>query len=686
MRVNLLLFVSVMLTALAASLFAATEAVDVIEARSAAAVESALAERDIGWASADIDGLKVILSGTAPDEAARFAAIRAVGTVVDAARVVDRMEVAAASVIAPPRFSVEILRNGDGISVIGLLPAEADRDRLLREIERMADGAVVTDLMETADFPAPDSWDAATRFGLSALARLPRSKISIAPGRVAIVAMARDQPARQALTATLTAEVPAGIALDLDISAPRPVITPFTLRLVLDAAGARFDACTAGSAEGLATILAAAREIGIDDADCPIGLGAPSPDWPAAVVAGVTALGRLGEGTLTFSDTDVSLVGTGHLAREAFEREVGSLEAALPAGFSLTAVLPRPEGAEAGDGPPNFTATRSPEGLVQLRGRVGDATAKAALASFAIARFGTDAVADGTRIGSGLPEGWAPRTIAALDALTLLHNGSVVVDPDRVTVRGQTGLQQARAEIARRLSAMLGEGADFDIAVSYERRYDPSLNLPTAETCVARINAALDASQITFAPGSDRIEDSAAKTLDAVAGILRECRDVEMTLEIGGHTDSQGRESMNLKLSQERAEAVLNALRDRRAPTARISARGYGEAFPIADNGTPEGREANRRIEMRLIAETGDAGTADEALPAAPAEAAPAGTAPAEAAHDREHAAAAGEGNGSGADTGGGNGNGNGNGDGGGNGDGDVLVGGGAEGETHEQN
>ena len=71
-------------------------------------------------------------------------------------------------------------------------------------------------------------------------------------------------------------------------------------------------------------------------------------------------------------------------------------------------------------------------------------------------------------------------------------------------------------------------------------------------------------------------------------------------MEIAGYTDSQGREEMNLSLSQERADAVLTALMSRRILTSGITARGFGEADPIADNDTEEGREANRRIEFRF--------------------------------------------------------------------------------------
>ena len=125
------------------------------------------------------------------------------------------------------------------------------------------------------------------------------------------------------------------------------------------------------------------------------------------------------------------------------------------------------------------------------------------------------------------------------------------------------------------------------------------MGLPTPTQCVSRINDVLEVRQITFEPGEATIDGDARGTLDQMADLLKKCDTVPM--EIGGHTDSQGREEMNLQLSQSRAEAVLAALQGRRVPTANLIARGYGEAEPIADNGTEAGREANRRIAFTLL-------------------------------------------------------------------------------------
>jgi OOP family OmpA-OmpF porin len=409
----------------------------------------------------------------------------------------------------------------------------------------------------------------------------------------------------------------------MELSAPRPVITPFTLRFLIDGEGARFDACSADTEAARTRILAAAVAAGAQGKiDCTLGLGVPSPRWADAVAAGVSAMAELGAGSLTFSDADVSLVAADSVTQGDFDRVVGELQRALPDLFSLTAVLTPKAEADATDGPAEFTATLSAESGLQLRGPLPDGTVRTVVESFAVARFGADRVYNATRLDGDLPGGWSVRVLAALQALAELSSGSVMVQPDQVAIRGQTGSAGASAEIARLFAAELGEGAKFDIAVTYVERLDPTADLPTPEECVREINLILAAEKIVFAPGSAEIPGESISTLDAIATALKDC--AEVPIEIGAHSDSQGRDEMNLRLSQERADAVLNGLMARRVLTANIRAVGYGETRPIADNGTEEGREANRRIEFTLIAQEvdGAAPTEDSAADGEDAEAA----------------------------------------------------------------
>jgi OmpA-OmpF porin, OOP family len=70
-------------------------------------------------------------------------------------------------------------------------------------------------------------------------------------------------------------------------------------------------------------------------------------------------------------------------------------------------------------------------------------------------------------------------------------------------------------------------------------------------------------------------------------------------LEFGGHTDAQGDNAYNLQLSQQRAEAVISWLKANKATVTNLSAKGYGETEPVADNSTETGRALNRRVEIK---------------------------------------------------------------------------------------
>ncbi len=572
-----------------------------VEASALTEISLVLSQSGHDWAEVAVDGLQVTLFGTAPDEATRFAALSEAGSIVDASRIQDTMEVEATAAIAAPDFTIEILKNDDGLSLIGLVPVESDATTIVERALAVAGTEKATDLLESADFAPPPGWERALSFGLGALDALPRSKVSIAPGRVSITAVAKDTEDRRRIERSLRRDSPTGVELVLKISAPRPVIAPFTLRFLIDDKGPRFDACSADTEDARAAILKAARDAGLQGAPrCTLGLGTPSTQWGNAAVQAINALGEIGEGTLTISNADISLVAAVGTNETTFDRQVGELEGGLPDVFSLNAVRLLPEEAPKADGTvPEFVATRSPEGLVQMRGRLGDELTRTAVESFAAAHFGMGNVYPAVRVTDDVPAGWPTRVLSALEALALLNNGVAVVSPDKIEISGLSGRVNARAEIARILGSKLADGATFALDVSYSEALDPLAALPTPEECVEQINAAVSAQKITFAPSSTDIEDAGMETIDAISELLRDCQTVE--IEIGGHTDSQGREVMNEQLSQARADAVLNAIMARRVLTSNLTAKGYGETEPIADNDTEAGREANRRIEFRLV-------------------------------------------------------------------------------------
>ena len=587
------------LSAAGLCLVAAGFAVKAIEDNSEYGVRLALDENSLSWAEVQADGLQVQLTGTAPSEAQRFKALSTAGSVVDAARVIDAMDIRDTSVLQPPRFPVEILRNDSGISLIGLVPAATDRADVLERLVPLAANGQVTDLLETADYPVPDQWDRVLGFGIRAVQGMPRAKVSISADRVSITAMADSVEEQRRLEVDLARRVPTGVRLVLDISSPRPVITPFNLRFLMADGKGRFDACSADTEETRGRILAAARAAGMEDrGSCTIGLGVPSPNWGRAVEQSIAALAELGAGSVTFTDADITLLAEQGTDQALFDRVVGELEGRLPDVFALTAVLPAPETEETGD-QTEFTALLSDEGALQLRGRIRDDVSRDIMENFAKARFGSDAVVSAVRSDETLPEGWMVRVLAGLESLSKLSSGVTRVTETSLTVTGTTGSERASSQIAAILADKLGETADFTINVTYDEALDPIAALPTPEECIGQINEILSTRKINFEPGSDTPDSAAAGIISDIADILLDCGD--LPLEISGHTDSQGRVEMNQTLSEARAQAVLNALRSRRILTSSITAVGYGMDQPIADNETEEGREANRRIEFRLV-------------------------------------------------------------------------------------
>ncbi len=602
LRLSRIVTVLCFITAVALSYTAALYGARWIERSSIALVDKALQDNNLGWAHAQADGLQLIVTGKAPNEASRFRAITVAGSVVDTRRVIDAVDVVDTSAIAPPQFSLEILRNDTGISLIGLVPTLTGKEALVEDIERIAGELPVTEMLDTASHDIPGTWQAAVRYAIDALTDLPRSKISVSSDRIEVTGIVDSLAEKRSLEAGLTRRKPNNVNLILNISAPRPVITPYVLRITKSQTdGMKFDACTTDTEQSHRLILETARRAGIEGKiDCVIGLGVPTSTWSQAARAGMRALGALPGGSFTMSDADISLIAVSETTQENFDQIVAELKNILPDVFSLKATLTPPpvtrdqnviEVAE-------FTATLSPEGILQMRGRLQDNDQENIVLSFARAYFGINGTFISTQALEDLPSNWTTRVFAAIEGLSYLDNGSILVESDSVTVRGLTGRKTASSDVTRVLSEKLGQSAQYVVEVRYDETLDPLANRPTPEDCVIWLNAILAEKKISFDPGEATFEAESLQQIGRLSDILEICDFI--TIEIGGHTDSQGREEMNKRLSQERANAVRNALIDRGVRPSLLTAVGYGEIQPIADNDTEEGREQNRRIAFTL--------------------------------------------------------------------------------------
>ncbi|MTH77653.1 OmpA family protein [Paracoccus aestuariivivens] len=579
------------------SYLAAEAATDFLGNRSEAEVSEALHLGGYDFANVEADGLIVRLSGTAPDEVQRFRAKSQAENVIGADRVVDNMQVATRASIGTPTFEVELLRNDQGISVVGLVPASLDRNAMVTTLQGVTTESKVSDLVETADYPEPEGWDAAFDFGLEAAQLAKRAKISIEPGKVSIRAITDSDAEKAALEAALHRAKPKNVTLQAEITAPRPVITPFTLRFVKDEHGARFDACSADSEAGLKRIVDVGVKAGIPgQPPCRLGLGAPTSHWSEAAVPAIEAVAAMGAGSVTISNTDIALYAPASVNADVFNEAVGRLDGALSPLFKLTTRHEKKAGEQ--DEPARFSAILDRSG-VTLRGAVTDERMRNAVDSLARSRFSK--VDNALSVDDSMPSGWTMRMIAAMEALAALESGVVHVTPDLIRLEGISGNQSASDLLAARLSQRLGAGAHYELSVRYDRRLDPLVKIPGGVECVDGLNAAMHESEIGFEPSKSVIAGDPQPTLERLATIMAECGDYR--LEVGGHTDSQGSEDLNAELSRTRALAVLDAMKEHGIDITNMVAKGYGESRPIAGNDTEEGREANRRIEFTLLSD-----------------------------------------------------------------------------------
>ncbi len=106
------------------------------------------------------------------------------------------------------------------------------------------------------------------------------------------------------------------------------------------------------------------------------------------------------------------------------------------------------------------------------------------------------------------------------------------------------------------------------------------------------------AGDIVFIQGKATLTKKAKENLDKLSVYLK--KHEEIKIEVQGHTDSVGNKLKNLKLSQKRAQSVMNYLIMKGISPERLTAKGYGEKYPIADNRSLSGRRKNRRIEFLI--------------------------------------------------------------------------------------
>lgn len=519
-------------------------------------------------------------------------------------------------IVSPYRFSAEKADNK--IKLSGYVQNDNERATVVATAKSANPGFEVIDELRLADGVAQGvTWASATEYGLRQLGTLNDGSISIIDGNYSIAGNAPSIDARDAAVADIQAGLAGGMKLASEaiiapepVPAPQPpaapVADPYRWTVSKVKSGVIVSGNVSDKADGDGVVSIVKSTLGIADVTDKqvIASGMPeSFDVVRRIVTNQVKRLEAGQGNIIGQTVSVN----GRAASETIANEINStISNALPVGYtgSTNILFPKPEPAPepvvTTADPYRWSVSKQASGIT-VRGNVVDDAAKAATIAMVNKTLGAEAV-DKQVIAQGKPDGFDAARELVTSQVRLLEAGQGNVVGNTLSVSGRAKNENIKNLIDKIVQKRLPEGFTGTTNILFPKPEPapvPVAPSVDADACQALIASAIDGQQILFETDKAVIKSDSEGVLKAIAKAANECPAVRM--EIGGHTDSRGRDAYNQELSEARANAVKTYLASAGVDTARLDAKGYGETQPIASNKNSDGRAKNRRIEFNVI-------------------------------------------------------------------------------------
>ncbi len=187
------------------------------------------------------------------------------------------------------------------------------------------------------------------------------------------------------------------------------------------------------------------------------------------------------------------------------------------------------------------------------------------------------------------------------DAFVRDSSGNIVTTPDEcLHTVDYTAADEAECPLNKKPMAVMTKPKPAPVVIKKPTPKPAPVFVSTPATKPTPVlKEVINLEGVNFETGSNRLTGGSLNTLDSVAQELKANPGTNIVVE--GHTDDLGNALMNKNLSQSRAEAVREHLVAQGVSADSISAKGVGEARPIASNDTSSGRAQNRRVELRIF-------------------------------------------------------------------------------------
>ncbi len=519
-----------------------------------------LARNNLGWANVSFIGRDGVITGRAEEESDQRRPATEAAKVWGVRSLEDRIEV----LQFVKSYVWHATTNEGVLSLTGFVPNEAARKAILASVRTSFPKHKVEDRMDLArGAPEQKLWLTGTAFALRQLAALkPGGKAGLEAAGLVLEGEADSSKGYETMRGELTRSLPQGISVKSDRVIP-PVVKPFTWAASLRGRAVELTG-HAPSVPVRDQIKAAAAAGGVTVTDrMTIASGAPN-GWQNVAIMALARLGQLKQGSAEMTDNHLTVSGLTD-TEPAAEAIRAALKKDTPSGFRLTEQVRQDPAAKAAEEAQREAARRAAEEAearrrADLQRQETEAQTQARLADEAARRKADE---DAKR---------------ASDAKRAADEAARRDTEARRAAEEQERIARAKSETEVQQRARIAEG----------------------QRCQRDLSSAAEAGIITFQRASAELDRRSHLTLDALAQIVKGCPG--FAIEVSGHTDNEGEPDRNKRLSERRAQSVLEYLVSAGVPTATLTAAGYGETQPKVPNDSAANMARNRRIEFSVKA------------------------------------------------------------------------------------
>ncbi len=550
-----------------------------------------LALNNLGWASVAFTGRDGVITGRAEEESDQRRPATEVAKVWGVRTLEDRIEV-----LQFVKSYVWQASTRDGVlALTGFVPNEAARKAILASVRTYFPKHKVDDKMDLArGAPEQKLWLAGTAFALRQLAALkPGGKTGLEVAGLVLEGEADSSKGYETIRGALSRSLPPGISVKTDRVIP-PVVKPFTWAASLRGRAIELT----GHAPSVAVrdqLKAAAAAGGANVTDrMTIASGAPN-GWQNVALMAIARLGQLKQGAAELTDNQLSISGLTE-TEPAADAVRAALKKETPSSFRLTEQIRQDPVAKAAE-----EAKRAAE--VAQREAARRAAELAAAEAEARRRAELQRAETEAQTQARLAEEAARRKAdedakRAADAKrSAEEEARRSAEAKRVAdeaARREADARRAAEEQARKAR----EEQDRIARAKADAESQQRARVAEAQRCQRDLSSAAEKGIITFQRASAELDRRSHRTLDSLAQILKGCPGY--AVEVSGHTDNEGEPDRNQRLSERRAQSVLDYLVRAGAPASTLASAGYGATRPKVPNDSAANMALNRRIEFSV--------------------------------------------------------------------------------------